>query len=291
VRGPGPGDLGARVALAAIAVFLAAAAAPSQARAQATSAPPDSVALIAEPPRPTPPTYDTSYDRDVSTGTWTQTLTYAVVRNRLTVGATGSSTTLEFPRSPGLGGRNGSFGGVLSYHASQRWLWSLSGTYNRVASTDVVSETSQRQNRLKISTQYNLNPWRTMSLMAAVSSELQQDHGLTVRPLGQERVRLLTRYDAAGDSVGVDSIFVHDQRDSTYMSGRQDGASALMKWSPKNWLQVEGDASGTRVDPVTTTALRDFARAVNGSPVEVADRSRFESPNSSEAYLSKLTYT
>src|SRR5439155_354407 len=36
--------------------------------------------------------------------------------------------------------------------------------------------------------------------------------------------------------------------------------------------------------------LRDFARALDGSPVEVLDRSRFESPNESETYQTKLSY-
>jgi len=235
--------------------------------------------------------YDTSYNRDLSTGTWTQVLSYGLNRGRLALNANGSSTTVAFPRSPGLGGRNGSFGGSLFYRATGNWIWTLNGTFNRVVSTDVVSETSQRQNRLKINSQYTLTPVRAVSLTGIVSSEFQQDHGLTVRPLGQERLRLLTRYNAAGDSVGVDSIFVHDQRDSTYMSGRQDGATVLVAWNPKSWLQMTGDASGTRVNPVTTSQLRDFARALDGSAVEAVDRSRFESPNTSESYQTKVTFT
>src|SRR5438093_5651238 len=239
---------------------------------------------------PSPVAYETSYNRDISSGTWTQTLLYGLSRGRMSLSASGSNSTTDFPRSAGLGGQNGAITGALSFRAQRSLVFTLNGTFNRVVSTDLVSETSQRQNRLKVSGQYNINPWRSMSLQGVVSSELQRDHGLTVRPLGQERLRLLTRYNAAGDSVGVDSIFVHDQRDSTYMSGRQDGASVQMVWSPKTWFQVTTDASGTRVHPRTTGHLRDFARALDGSPVEVLDRSRFESPNESETYQTKLSY-
>ena len=260
--------------------------------AQGTEGSPGSADVPVGPPSPPPQVaYETSYNRDVSTGTWTQVLSYGLNRGRMSLSASGSSTSFEFPRSPGLGGQNGTIGGILNLRAFQGLFLTLNGTFNRVVSTDLVSETSQRQNRLKISSQYNVSPWRTLSLQGIVSSELQRDHGLTIRPLGQERLRLLTRYNAAGDSVGVDSIFVHDQRDSTFMSGRQDGGSVQMVWNPRTWLRVTSDASGTHIHPATTSQLRDFARSLGGAPLEVVDRSRFESPNDSRTYQTKLSYS
>src|SRR5262249_30205638 len=50
-------------------------------------------------------------------------------------------------------------------------------------------------------------------------------------------------------------------------------------------------ATGSRVSPVTKSTLRDFARAQDGSFLEIADRSRFESPNDNQAYHAKAVFT
>ena len=281
---------GAGLVPLAAAALLACSTLTGTANAQGTEGTPGSADSPVEQPSPSQLAYDSSYNRDVSTASWTQALSYTLVRGRMSLNANGTSTSIDFPRSPGLGGKNGTIGGVLNFNALQGLVFTLNGSFNRVVSTDLVSETSQRQNRLKVSGQYSVSPLKTMSLQGVLSSELQRDHGLTIRPLGQERLRLLTRYNAAGDSVGVDSIFVHDQRDSTFMSGRQDGATAKMTWSPKSWLQIAADAAGTHIQPATTSQLRDFARSVGGAPVEAVDRSRFESPNDSRTYQTRLSY-
>src|SRR5437899_1400733 len=221
-----------RRGVAAWAVYAALALWAPAARAQEPASQPENQ-TPAEQANTPPITYDTSYNRDVSTATWMQTLSYALNRGPMSLSASGNNVTTEFPRSPGLGGKNGSIAGALNYHAARNWTLSLNGDYNLADSKDPASETSKRQNRLKISSQYSVSPWRAMNLQGTVSSELQRDDGLTVRPLGQEQLRLLPRYNSAGDSVGVDSIFVHDHRDSTYMSGRQDGASVHMDWKIK----------------------------------------------------------
>jgi hypothetical protein len=286
---------GAGLVPLATGALLACSAVTGTANAQVTEGKPGNAdSLVGQPvvqPGPPQVAYDSSYNRDVSTASWTQALSYTLSRGRMSLNASGTSTTIDFPRSPGLGGKNGTIGGILNFNALRGLVFTLNGSFNRVVSTDLVSETSQRQNRLKVSGQYSISPLKTMSLQGVLSSELQRDHGLTIRPLGQERLRLLTRYNAAGDSVGVDSIFVHDQRDSTFMSGRQDGATAKMTWSPKTWLQITSDAAGTHIDPATTSQLRDFARYIGGAPVEVVDRSRFESPNDSRTYQTKLSYS
>src|SRR5258706_2161243 len=130
-----------------------------------------------------------------------------------------------------------------------------------------------------------------MNVLAIASTEFQQDHGLTVRPISPEQPRERTLRDANGDSTGTDTVFVHDQRDSTFMSGRQDGVTLQGDWRPKPWLQVTGDASGSRVRPVTKGDLRDFVRAQDGSFLEIVDRSRFESPNENMTFHSKINLT
>jgi hypothetical protein len=272
-----------------LALLLAAAAVCSPAGARAD----DSVAadtLFTHAAR-TPISYLTTYDRDVSSGTWTQTLSYGLTRNRVAFSTNGSYTTIDLARTRGLGGGSGTFGGQLNVRAAKQWLFGLDGTFNKISSRDLVSKTSQEQNRLKLNTQYRVTPWRTMSLLAVASTEFQQDHGLTVRPLSPEQVREVPHRDANGDSIGVDSVFVHDQRDSTFMSGRQDGVTLQGDWKPKPWLQLTGDASGSRVRPVTKSNLRDFARAQDGSFLELVDRSRFESPNENQTFHTRVNFT
>ena len=244
-----------------------------------------------EQPSPSLLAYDSSYNRDVSTASWTQALSYTLVRGRMSLNANGTSTSIDFPRSPGLGGKNGTIGGVLNFNALRGLVFTLNGSFNRVVSTDILSETSQRQNRLKLSGQYSISPLKGMSLQGVLSSELQRDHGRTIRPLGQERLDSIPRFDAAGVQVGFDSIYVRDQRDSTYMSGRQDGATAKMTWSPKTWLQITTDAAGTQIHSATTSQLRDFGRYVGGVPVDVVHGSGFESPNDSRTYQTRLSYS
>ena len=235
--------------------------------------------------------WDTSYARDVSSGTWTQGLGYGIQRGRVTLTANGGFARQDLLKGQGLGVDNGSFGGQLDYSLTRHWLMSMSGTFNSIGTRDLISHGSQRQNRLRLSTRYSVSPLRVMKVWAVLSTEAQQDHGLTVRPLGQEEVRLLTRYNAAGESTGVDSFFVHDHRDSTYMSARQDGLTFNMDWRPRTQWMITADAVGTRVNPKTRSQLRDFGRSVDGTPLEVSDRTTFESPNQYEASHAQASYT
>lgn len=262
---------------------------PAQAQPDSTSfVNPDS--LFEESPR-TPIYYVTSYDRNVSSGTWNQSLNYNLSKPRVAFSATANYASVDLAHSEGLGGESGAFGGSLNLLAAKNWTFGVSGTFGHVGSGDIVSRTTQRQNRLKVNSQYRVKPLTTLNLLGSLSTEFQQDHGLTIRPLGQERLRLLTRYNAAGDSVGVDSIFVHDQRDSTFMSGRQDGFSGQADWAPRTWILWTSSASGTRVSQRSTTYLRDFARTIAGDQIEVTEPLSFRSPNDNEAYQSKVTYT
>ncbi len=241
-----------------------------------------------------PITYDTSYDRNLSSGTWTQNLSYGLTRQRVAFSANGNYTSVD-QALPGVGGESGNFGGQLNLRATRYLTFGLIGSFNHVASHDLVlgkkSATGQRQNRLKINSAYSVNPFRRLALSGLIYTEFQQDHALAFRPLGQERKSTVIRYDAAGESVGVDTLFFHDHRDSTFMSGRQDGINAAVDWKPRTWLQWVSSASASRVRQNTTTLLRDFARTDKNSQVEVSSDSTSENPNNSESYQTKLTYT
>ena len=265
--------------------------APPDARAQTDTGLGSPDTLFSKTSR-TPITYDTSYDRNVSTGTWTQALTYGLTSHLVAFSANGSFTGIDFAHSQGLGAENGTLTGQLNLRANQHLMFGMIGNFNHVGTHDIVSNTSQRQNRFQVNGVYNVNPFKSLLVTASISSELQEDNSLTIRPLGEQgQLRTFPRYNSAGDSVGVDSIFVHDQRDSTLMSGRQDGLNAQVTWKPKPWLQWVSSGSGTRVNQKTRTHLRDFGTTVAGNPVEVPEPLAFNSPNQNEGYQTKLTYT
>ncbi len=245
---------------------------------------------IFDRPSQSPIMYETSYDRDVSSGTWTQTLSYNVSRGRLSFAADGNYTSIDLKGGKRLGNSSGTIGGRLSYLAARRWTLGLEGHFNKLSSEDFVSNSNQRQDRLKITSQYALSPLSSLNLQAGLSSEFQQDHTLSLRPLGVERLRLLPVYDAAGESVGVDSVFIRDQRDSTFMTGRQDGASGQVDWQVSQALRLVTDASGSRIRPTTKSFLRDFGRTTESAPIQLMDRSRFESPNDNTNLQTKLTF-
>lgn len=242
-------------------------------------------------PGRTPITYFTSYDRDVSSGTWTQLLSYSLTRPRVTFSTSGNYAAIDYTSGRGLGSSNGDLTGTLTYRALRNLFVGVNGDFSKVSSQDIVSESSQRRNRLKISSQYNLTPFRGLDLRTFLTSEFQQDYTTTVRPLGFETARTYPVVNALGDTVGTDTIFVHNQRDSTFMSGRQDGLNGQVEWRIKPWLQMLTEGSGSRVTPRTKSYLRDFGRSSGNSPAQHLTPNSFESPNDNTLYRTKFTYT
>jgi hypothetical protein len=238
----------------------------------------------------TPISYLTSYERDVSTGTWTQTLSYSLTRPRFLFSTSGIYSAVDYTGGQGLGSSNGDITGRLSFRAVKNLYLNLDGDYGKLSSHDIVSESTQRRDRLKISTQYNVTPIRTLTVRTFLSSEFQQDHTLTVRPLGFESARTYPVVNGLGDTVRTDTIFVTDQRDSTFMSGRQDGMTGQVEWKPKPWFDMLTDVSGSRVTPKTDSFLRDFGRASDNTPAQHVTPNEFESPNDNTSYRTKLTY-
>jgi len=239
----------------------------------------------------TPISYMTSYNRDVSTGTWIQTLAYSLTRPRFLFSTSGDYSAVDYSGNQGLGSSNGDIAGRLSFRAMKNLYLNLDGTFSKLSSHDIVSESSQRKDRLKLSTQYDVTPIKTLTVRTFLSSEFQQDHTLTVRPLGFETARTYPVVNGLGDTVRTDTIFVTDQRDSTFMSGRQDGLSGQVDWKPKPWFDMLTDASGSRVTPKTESFLRDFGRASDNTAAQHITPNEFESPNDNTSYRTKLTYT
>ena len=274
-----------------LVVFVVATAAPIMARAQVTGDTFGAPDTVFNTPSRTPITYVTSYDRDVSTGTWTQLLSYSLVRSHVLFSTSGNYQTIDYIGGRGLGSSNGDLNGRLSYRALKNLYVNLDGDFTKVSTHDIVSESSQRKNRLKVSSQYNVSPIRRLTLRALLSSEFQQDHVLTLRPLGFETARTYPVVNALGDTVRVDTIFVSNQRDSTFMSGRQDGLNAQAEWRPRPWIGVVTEATGTQVTPRTKSYLRDFGRTSDNSPAEHVTPTIFESPNDNVAYKTKISYS
>jgi hypothetical protein len=243
--------------------------------------------LFAQPGR-TPISYITSYDRDVSSGTWTQSLSYNIVRSRVAFSTNGSYSTVDQLNRQGMGAGVGGISGRLDFRATKNWLVSADGRFNKAASRDIANESSQRQNRMKITTEYNLAPWRSLGIRGVLSSEVQEDHSLSSRPLGQGLMRLFTITNANGDSVGVDTFFV--LRDSTLTSGREDGLSGQVDWKPRAWFRMLTTASGNRIRPKTTSHLGGFAQGSTqfDNRVELV---RGSVPNDNTQYQTRLTYT
>jgi len=235
-----------------------------------------------------PLNYTTSYDRDVSTGTWTQSLNYGFNRPRFALSTAGSYSTVDQLGRPGLGAGAGTFSGRLDLRATKNWVVSADGRFNKSSTRDIVSESTQRQNRLKVSTQYSVAPWRGVGVRAVLSSEFQEDHSLAIRPPGRGVSRILVITDANGDSVGVDTFYV--ERDSTLTSGRQDGLTGQVDWKPKRWFQMVTSASGNRVRPTTTSHL---GGSEQGSSLfqQRIDKVTGSVPNDNLQYQTRMTYS
>lgn len=235
-----------------------------------------------------PISYITSYDRDVSTGTWSQSLSYSVTRPRVALNTSGSYSTIDQIGRPGLGGGSGSFAGRLDLRATKNWIVSADGRYNKNTNRDIVAKSTQRQNRLKVSSQYTAQPWRRVGVSAVLSSEFQEDNSLALRPPGLGISRILVLTDANGDSVGVDTFFV--ARDSTLTTGRQDGLSGQVDWKPNPAIRILTTASGNRIRPTTTSYLGGSEPRSSTFERRV-DRSTATEPNDNLQYQTKMTYT
>lgn len=235
-----------------------------------------------------PISYITSYDRDVSTGTWTQSLNYSLNKPRVALSTSGSYSIVDQLGRASQGSGGGSFAGRMDIRAAKNWIVTADGRYNKNSTRDIISNSTQRQNRLKVSSQYSVAPWKSVGIRAILASEFQEDHSLALRPPGQGIARILVLTNALGDSVGVDTFYV--TRDSTLTTGRQDGLSGQVDWKPKPWFTMVTSAQGNRLKPATTSHLG--GNELNSTTFEQRlDQTKGGEPNDNLLYQTKMTYT
>ncbi|HKW50456.1 MAG TPA: hypothetical protein VJQ53_01855, partial [Candidatus Eisenbacteria bacterium] len=186
----------------------------------------DSV-FVAKPAEPI--VYTTTYDRSVSSGTWSNYLSYYHTTNRATFGIDANINTLEAIRGLQANGSDGSFTGRINLRATNHWIWSVDGTFMMFSNSDDLSSTDRRQNRLQARTQYNLNPLPQLSAVGILFSEFQEEQSLGARSIPGSPKLVIDNSVVPPDTT---TYRAHTTRDSSYTSGRRDGVSGSLRWTP-----------------------------------------------------------
>jgi len=241
-----------RLLLALVVLALSAAAQVEPARAQTDLTVADSV-FVEKPAEPI--VYSTTYDRNVSSGAWSQSLSYYHNSNRATFGIDANVNTLQAVRGLQSNGSDGSFTGRINLRATNRWIWSVDGTFMMFSNSDDLSSTDRRQNRLQARTQYNLNPLPQVSAIGILFSEFQEEQSLGARSLPGNPFMVVDSTVAPSDTT---LYRAHTTRDSSYTSGRRDGISGSLRWTPTTSLEIKGSGTGTYLGSKTRTLTRDF---------------------------------
>ena len=212
----------------------------------------DSV-FVAKPAEPI--VYTTTYDRSVSSGTWSNYLSYYHTTNRATFGIDANINTLEAIRGLQANGSDGSFTGRINLRATNHWIWSVDGTFMMFSNSDDLSSTDRRQNRLQARTQYNLNPLPQLSAVGILFSEFQEEQSLGARSIPGSPKLVIDNSVVPPDTT---TYRAHTTRDSSYTSGRRDGVSGSLRWTPTPSLEIKGSGTGTYLGSKTRTLTRDF---------------------------------
>ncbi len=237
-----------------------------------------------------PVSYMTTYNRDLSSGNWFQSLYYRHNAQRFSLGLTGSSNTSEGLRGLTTNGVSGDLGGNLTFRATNRWFWSIDGKANMNTNDDDRSKTSRRQNRLQIRTQYSFNPLPQLSGVGILFGELQGDQSLGSRTLPGKPLTVVDSTTSPFDTTFYQS---HTSRDSSYTSGLRDGVSGSLRWAPAAWLNVTGMGAATGIKSKTKTLTRNYY-AINpgdGATYVVEDADTSEAPNGDQRLETRATYT
>ncbi|HET9252769.1 MAG TPA: hypothetical protein VFP58_11705 [Candidatus Eisenbacteria bacterium] len=242
---------------------------PGDARAQESWEIPDT-ALAEQAQTRQPITYFTAYDLNVSRSTWSQTLSYNHVGTRVSFGADASTNILTPVRGLETEGRDGSITPRLTVRATNRWLWSLDGLFDTSSNEDKHSSTKRRQNKVQLRTQYSAPILPGLTGTGLLFTELQQEQGLSRKSLPPDGLA----------------------RDSTYTSGRRDGVSGRLLWTPSSWLQVTGTGSGNWNHLTTKTRQLQYQPVEFGEGmVESVDVSTItETPTGDERYETRAFY-
>jgi len=248
---------------------------PTPARAQETAAViPDTTFT---PRAHQPISYYTSYDRNVSRASWLQSLSYAHNAKRVSFNISGSAITSNGLRGLRSDGLDGDVNGSVNVLAAKNWTWALDGRFGLNSDKDDFSSTDRRANRLQIRTQYQFNPLQNVSALGLVFAEFQQDQSVGERVIPVDRTKFSS----------------HVGRDSSYTSGRRNGASGTLTWKAAPWLEVGGAGALTNINSTTNTAKQEFFHALS---VGAADSTALSdtsttSPNGDERLDTHITMT
>jgi len=225
-----------------------------------------------------PISYYTSYDRNISRATWLQTLSYAHNAKRVSFNVNASATTVNALQGLKSDGLDGDVLGSVNVLAAKDWTWALDGRFGINSNNDDRSSTDRRQNRLQLRTQYQFKPLPNLTAMGLVFAEFQQEQSVGDRtiPVSSDQ-----RFDS------------HAARDSSYTSGRRDGASGTLTWRVAPWLEIGGTGGKTNINTTTNTIRQDFfddlSVGVTDSIAEVVTNST--SPNGDERLDTHVTMT
>jgi hypothetical protein len=240
--------------------------------------------LFTEKPKE-PLNYTTTYDLNVSRGTWSQLLSYYHNSPRSAFSVDANVNTLQAVRGLESNGLDGSLSGRLNLRATNRWIWSLDGNAQMYSNSDDLSSTDRRQNRLQARTQYTANPWQQLTITGILFSEFQEEQSIGARTIPGVFI----------DTTATDTTTYrfHSTRDSSYTSGRRDGILGSLRWTPASWLDVRGHGSGTYLESKTKTLIRDFYALNPGDGATLTGDTLRDStaPNGDRRYDTNVTYT
>lgn len=237
-----------------------------------------------------PISYVTTYNRDLSAGLWTQSLSYNHNTRRYAFGLQGSSNTTEGLRGLSTQGIAGNLGGTFTLKATNRWLWALDGRANMNSTEDDRSKTDRRQSRLQLRTQYSFNPSPNFSGVGILFGELQGDNSLGSRTIpGQQRIDV----DSSGVPPDTTIYKSHASRDSSFTSGFRDGLSGSIHWTPAKWLDVTGLGAATSISSKTKTLTHDYwaFNPGEGAALTTDSLGISTAPNGDQRFNIKTSYT
>ncbi len=237
-----------------------------------------------------PVSYVTTYNRDLSAGLWTQSLSYNHNTRRYAFGLTGSSNTTEGLRGLSTQGIAGNLGGNFTFKATNRWLWALDARANMNSTEDDRSKTDRRQSRLQLRTQYAFNASSNFSGVGILFGELQGDNSLGTRTIpGQQ----LTVIDSSGAQPDTTIYNSHASRDSSFTSGFRDGLTGSIHWTPAKWLDVTGMGAATSITSKTKTLTHDYwaFNPGEGAALTTDSLGISNAPNGDQRFNVKTSYT
>src|SRR6267143_1965183 len=158
------------------------------------------------------------------------------------------------------------------------------------SNSDKFSSTNRRQNRLQVRTQYSLNPLPQISAVGILFSEFQEDQSLGARSIPGFPKLVIDNSVVPPDTTTYRS---HSTRDSSFTSGRRDGVSGSIRWTPATTIEVKGNGSGTYLGSKTRTLIRDFYALNPGDGATLRQDSLgiSKAPNGDRRFSSGVTFT